>query len=190
MGMRGPSWAAAAETSSISSYTGRNHGAVRQLPDPHGDIHVVLDNLEIAVREQHPDIDLRERGEKRRDGRQYMQEPEEHRRGQQQLSSWRVELPGGDPLGLAISSRMRRAEARWRAPASVSATRRVVRISSLVPRCFSSSFTLRLTVASGTRRFRLAAEKLAQPQHDLEPLDGSPRRVEALEAADARNEPK
>src|ERR1700733_11682898 len=57
-------------------------------------------------------------------------------------------------------SRMTLHAERYAAPASVSVSLRVDRVTSRVFRCSSSSATFRLTVGNGIFSFRLAAEKL------------------------------
>ena len=89
-----------------------------------------------------------------------MQAAEEDRGGKDQLAARLMELAGGDPLGLIdlLEDAPGRSQVHGACVGERHFAGRAVR--SLVPRWDSSSFTLRLTVASGMPNCRLAAEKL------------------------------
>ena len=77
-----------------------DHAAVRQRADPRRHIDVVVEQVKVPVRQQQPDIDLRIGCEKVGDDGKDVQTAEEDRRRQDQFASGRLELAGGDPLGL------------------------------------------------------------------------------------------
>ena len=61
---------------------------------------MLLDQINIAVREHEPDVDLGIERQEVGDDREEVQSTEENRGRQNQFAAWGEELPGGDPLGL------------------------------------------------------------------------------------------
>ena len=71
---------------------GGDHGAVRQPADPHGHVDVIVKQVQVPVRQQEPNIDLRMGGEEFDDDRQNVQPAEEYRSCQGQFAARRVKL--------------------------------------------------------------------------------------------------
>ncbi len=79
----------------------RNQSAIRQRADAHGNVDVIVDQVEVAVGEDKPDIDLRPLGKKLGDDRQDMQPAKDHRRSDDEVASRRGMFPRRRALGLA-----------------------------------------------------------------------------------------
>src|SRR5262245_7720762 len=66
----------------------RHHGAVGEVADTHRHVNVIVDEVDVAVREQDPDSDLGERGDEITHHRKYMQSAENDRRRERELAAW------------------------------------------------------------------------------------------------------
>jgi len=67
----------------------RNEGAVRERADAHRNVDAIVDEVEIAVREQEPDVDVGPSSEKLCDDRKDMQPAKNDRRGDDEVAARR-----------------------------------------------------------------------------------------------------
>src|SRR5215475_935750 len=66
----------------------RDHGAIGQVSDAHGHVDVIIDEVDVSVREEHPDIDLGERGDEIVHHGKHMQSAENDRCGEREFATW------------------------------------------------------------------------------------------------------
>ena len=122
---------------------------------------MILDHVQAAIGEHHARVDVWMLLEEIRDDGKQIKPSERDRRGQNQFAFQRLGFARCIALGVVeIGQNAAGGRHETTRPASVSSTLRVDRISSRAFKCFSSSAILRLTVASGDRSFRDAAEIL------------------------------
>src|ERR1700733_3259831 len=99
--MRGEIGGTAANDAAHRANPCRNPRAIRERADADGDVDMILDEGEIAVGEDKPDIDFRPLAKKLGNDRQDVQPAKDHGRGDDEVASWRGMFPRRRALGLA-----------------------------------------------------------------------------------------
>ncbi len=108
--------------------------AIGERPDPQGDVDMIADEIDIAVAQRKLHVNLRKGRQKLRHHRRHMQPAEHQRRGKAEFAARGHELARDGPLGLADLRQNPPARRDIGRPRSVSASRRVERVSSRAPR--------------------------------------------------------
>ena len=87
--MRGEVGGTAADDPAHRTDFRRSQGALGKRPDADRDVDVIVDQVQIPISKDKPDVDLGPSGEKLRDDRENMQAAKNDWRGDDEIAPWR-----------------------------------------------------------------------------------------------------